>query len=320
MLAQIQEEVSVIHNDRRNAAYIASAPVFKRRRGSQIPNPSTEWYPGKVFDVEDMNDFEAVTIGRNINDMLAEEMQALQLAERLVGIGPAMQGLPAGNSDKRGIYNTGGVLAVMAEGNNRQDTNLRDARSTLSRIGKTSFFVQALYGPDDSALETLPSNMRDQVRETFERIKANPNELRNGMFEIRASSAGMNKEIEKQALLQINGVLGSYAQALQQMSGPIMQAQGAKNGPLTGLYMATLNMAAEMAKRMLRVYDQFDMEGIVPRIEDYFGPNPIPQRTDDLDGGQNNEVGGFASRSQLQSIVGLREQLQNGVGATNLGM
>jgi hypothetical protein len=71
ILQQSQEEASTIHNDRRNNSYIANAPIFKRRSSSLLPNPSTSWYPGKVWDLEDMADFEVVMLGRNYNDMLA---------------------------------------------------------------------------------------------------------------------------------------------------------------------------------------------------------------------------------------------------------
>src|SRR5207249_4238769 len=105
-------------------AFIANAPIFLRKNSSTIPNPSTVYYPGKVFDLDSIDDLNVISFGRNVDPGLDQESQVFQLADRLTAIGPPMQGLAEGQTGKRGVYNTSGTLALLSEGNQRQDTNI----------------------------------------------------------------------------------------------------------------------------------------------------------------------------------------------------
>src|SRR5260370_636221 len=208
LLAQCQEEGSTIHNDRRNNAFIANAPVFKRRSGSLLPNPSTNWYPGKVFDLEAMDDFELVQVGRNFENTLEEEAAVIQYAERLSVIGDVMQGMGSGQMGKKGMYNTGGTLAALSEGNQRQDTNIRDFRMVLGSIGRTCFALQSFYGKTDPSIATFPTEVQAQIRQALE--MTTPAHLTNSTFKVNASSAGVNNEVSRANLLQMASILGQY--------------------------------------------------------------------------------------------------------------
>lgn len=260
LLQMAQEETSWIHNDRRNNSYLANAPVFKRKNGSLLPNPSTNWYPGKVFDLENMDDLEVVAIGRNYSDTLAEENWDIQLAERLSGIGALAQGYAGGMMGKRGIYNATGTLAIMSESNQRQDTNIRDARWVLGQIAKTHVMLQASIGPDDPILNSFPEPLAAQVRQALK--MATPANLRNATVLVKASDAGQNKEVARQNLMQLVGVVGNYGGAVQQMT---MQLVNPNLNPGIRLVMEqTLESMKWMATRLLRAFDEYDAEGVLP--------------------------------------------------------
>lgn len=268
ILGSMQEEVSTIHNDRRNASFLASAPVFKRRSGATVPNPSTTWYPGKVWDLEDMDDFEVVSVGRQLGDLLTEEMQVINIAERIMGIGAPMQGMSAGQSDKRGVYNTGGVLGIISEGNQRQDTNISDARSVLSAVGKNSFLLQARFGADDPSIESFPPEIQENIRAALQEAATSSGaDLR---FQIKASNAGANKEIEKASLLQMSNVLAQYSQTLQQLAPMFLSMP--PQSPMKPLIQKILEMAAWMAKRLLKAFDEYDAEGVIPDVRQLLAP------------------------------------------------
>lgn len=262
LLEQSQEEASVIHNDRRNNNFIANAPVFKRRSGSNLPNPSTNWYPGKVFDVEDMDDFEMVLTGRNYNDTLMEEQACLQLAERLSGIGPLMQGMSSGNMGKKGMYNTGGTLAVLSEGNQRQDTNIRDFRQVLSRIAKVAFSLQSYYGKDDPTIGVFPEAVQAQIRQALE--MATTERLHTTTFEVKTSNAGSNSEVAKASLMQMAAILGQYGNTVQGMTQALANPQ--LNPSIRAIMMETITMHKWMAARLLRSFDEYDAEGVLPDV------------------------------------------------------
>jgi hypothetical protein len=163
LLGQSQEEASRIHNERRDNSTIASSICFKRRSGSLIPNPSTNWYPGKVWDLEDMTDLDTFDVGRNYEDMIPQEDYTFTLAEKLSGIGELMQGASQGMLGQRGVYNTTGTLSVLAEGNQRQDTNIKDLRSALSRVIKVASRLQATFGQSDPFIQSLPAEAQQGV-------------------------------------------------------------------------------------------------------------------------------------------------------------
>lgn len=318
VLEASQEEVSGMHNDRRNNSFIASAPVFKRRSGSLLPNPSTNWYPGKVFDLEDMADFEAVTIGRAANDTLQEEAVVLQYCERLMGLSPVMQGMSAGAMGKKGMYNTGGTLAVLAEGNQRQDTNIRDFRCVLSRIAKTAYTLQSYYGKDDPAIDAFPAKVQEQIRRALDMSSAT--RLANTTFEVKASNAGANSEVGKANLMQMASILGQYG---NQVQGMVQQLANPQLNPSIRLVMNdVIKMQAWMAKRLLRAWDEYDAEEMLPdvvAIEQTVPGGGKGTKTEIEGAGQGGMVNGGAgpaggplSREGLQSLSQMLESMGGG--------
>ena len=54
ILEESQEEQAQIHNSRRDANTIANIPGWKKKMYGNVPDPSSSWYPGKVFELENM--------------------------------------------------------------------------------------------------------------------------------------------------------------------------------------------------------------------------------------------------------------------------
>lgn len=301
IIGQAQEEVSQIHNDRRNSSFLASAPVFKRKNGSNIPNPSTNWYPGKVWDLDETDDLEIVSLGRDTGDMINEELHVLSLCERLMGIGPIMQGAAIGGSNK-GVYNTGGTLAVMGEGNQRQDTNVRDAREVLSDIGKCAFFLQSHFASDDPTLRYLSPEVANAVKEAFK--QTNASRINYTQFAIKASSAGTNREVEKASLLQMANFLAQHSKTLLELTPQFI---GAQNPVLKMMMEKVMEMSGWMAQRLLAAYNEHDAEGVLPDVRQILngGGAPAPIQGAGPSGvvpGGTGEPGGPVSPQVLQQI------------------
>lgn len=324
LLDTCQEEATVIHNDRRNNSYLSNAPQFKRRNGSLLPNPSSDWYPGKVWDLESMEDLEVFDVGRVYDSMLDQEANVFQYAERLSGIGPVMQGNAAGFSGKRGVYNAMGTIALLQESNQRQDTNIRDVREVLSVIGRDCFYLQGRFGVDDPYLSVLDGKTAEQVRRALQFATTPGFDLTR--FEVKASSAAGNKEVERQNLLQIASVLAQYGQSAQGMVVQLVNPQ--LNPGLRQIMLDTLKMQKWMAARLLRAFDEYDAEGVLPNalaaIEKALpggSGKPEEELPDELpmESGGSPDTAGLFTREGLGALASLPLPQQGAFGEVGMG-
>ncbi len=315
ILEGMQEEASAIHNDRRNNSYIANAPMFKRRNGSLIPNPSDTIYPGKVWDLESMEDFEVFNFGRNYDSMLDQEMNVFNLCDRAVGIGPVMQGYAQGMMGKRGIYNAQGTLAILSESNQRQDTNIRDARQVLGSIARSALALQAAYDPDDPTIEMFTPEAQAQIRAAMQR--ATPSTLSRTFFKVEASNAGANKEVERQNHLQMAQILAQYGNAVQQFGLQLANPQ--LNPAIRAIISETVKMQRWMATRLLRVFDEYDAEGVLPDVFRALGQPGTPPTGMEGGGPPELQLGPAAGNGAPVSREFLQAISQMAPAAGNLG-
>jgi hypothetical protein len=275
ILGQSQEEASRIHNERRDNSTIASSVVFKRKKGSLLPNPSTNWYPGKVWDLDSMDDLDMINVGRNYDDMIQQEDYVFQLAEKLTGTSEVLQGASSGTMGKRGVYNTGGTIAMMQESNQRQDTNIRDVRTAMSATAILCSMQQAAFGQDDPFIQTFDPDTQKLLKQAFGMLKGQAG--RYIRHEVKASDAGVNKEVEKMNLMQCAQTLGQYGQAIQGMVTQL--ANPTLNPAIKAVILATAQMQKWMAQRLLEQFDEFDAKELIPDVADIMAQNqPQPQQ------------------------------------------
>lgn len=262
ILSQGQEEVSQIHNERRNLSVMTSAPIILKKEGARIPGQGNNvFYPGKVYTVEDMDDFSVQTIGGNYQDMIAEENHSLSLADRVSGISAGMQAASQGGQGKGGVYNTQGTMAVMAEGNQRQDTNIKDFRLCLGGVIKAMFALQREMDPQDPTIGQLPQKMQPLVMRAME--MSTPDQLARSVFEVRVSDAAMNAEARKANLMTMANTLSQFSQQQQQLAGIAINEQ--MNPVLRKIAMETITMQHGIASALL---NEFDLHGMIDDIPD----------------------------------------------------
>jgi len=262
ILSQGQEEVSQIHNERRNLSVMTSAPIILKKEGARTPGQSSNvFYPGKVYNVEDMDDFSVQTIGGNYQDMIAEENHSLSLADRVSGISAGMQAASQGGQGKGGVYNTQGTMAVMAEGNQRQDTNIKDFRLCLGGVIKAMFGLQREIEPDDPAIGQLPQKMQPLVRQAMQ--MSTPDQLARSIFEVRVSDAAMNAEARKANLMTMANTLSQFSQ--QQLQLAAQAVNESMNPVMRTIAFETLQMQHGIARALL---NEFDLHGLIDDIPD----------------------------------------------------
>jgi len=293
ILEQDQEEAAQIHNFRRDANVIANTPTWKKKRYADVPNPATDWYPGAIIELDEMDDLEMLSSQINYNSMIDEEQFVMSNAERKLGISPSMQGFGQGQAaGKRGIYATGATLALLSEGNRRFDIYLQRLRYPLHRIGRLTVQSYNQFAP----------NYFDKFGEKGRAIKSAFGLVdREGklLFDPSAATASTNREIDRQNLLQMAGVLAQYYTQIIQLSQLVVTMP--QGNPLSGVIFQVLSSAHDLASRILFAFDQGDRGRLVPDVAQLLAgqpggappaqPSPVP------------EAAGAVQPSQLENVL-----------------
>lgn len=265
ILEQSQEEIAQIHNARRDANTIANVPAWKKKRLADVASPSTEWFPGKVFEVDSMDDIEPLAFGGNYNSMVEEESFMMQTAERYTGVTPAMQGMGAGVNGKRGTYASQGTLAMIAEGNRRIDVFIKRLRMPFNTLGKRIYTSYRDFG-DPNVWNNFSQNGK-LLTTTFQRDL----QLQGGntFFELAASDAGANRETDRSGLLLMANTMSSYYHELVSFAQIIVSAPD--GSPFKELGLQVMDGARDLANRLLFVFDVGDRERLLPDLRKVLG-------------------------------------------------
>ena len=297
ILEQSQEEQAQIHNARRDSNLIANMPGWKKRKYAEVPNPATEWYPGKVFELEDMDDLQPLTFPTTYNSLIEEENFLLQLSERYSGISPPMQGYGAGTlQGKRGIYSSMGTMAMLAEGNRRIDVYIRRMRTPFHRLGNLIYQSYKGFQPEGQEFQALGERGQN-IKKTF-KFKE-PDGFKGYFFEIGASTASANKEVDRtNLLLMSNTMAGYYRQIVEAAQGA---AQLPKGHPLQELIFQVLDGAKDLADRLLFYFDIGDRKKLIPDIRKVFGGRP-PASADSSNIDRMSQASGPVSNEQLADL------------------
>jgi hypothetical protein len=303
VLEQSQEEVAQIHNARRDGNMIANVPGWKKKRHADVPNPATEWYPGCVIELDEMDDLEPLQFGGNYNSMLDEEQFVMSWAEKLIGISPAMQGYGAGQAaGKRGVYATGATMALLSEGNQRLDIFIRRLRAPFHHVANTTMSAYQRFYPD------YFKQFGDNGNAIAAAIDAG---TRSGklLYDLSASEASSNRETDRQNLLQMANVVGPYYQQI--LGAAQLYNQLPPNDPTRPIISSILSGARDLAQRILFAFNIGDRDRILPDVSKILegGAGPIrPAQPGGLPG-----PAGIIQPSELENILKATRSVSGGV-------
>jgi len=216
-LGTFQEELSSIHNNRRDNQTIANLKAFRVDPDSPL-NKGYRIYPGAMLPAK-KDELEALDMGTPVQGEIDSERQTMDLAERRSGVSPPMQGQGAGTNTKRGIYTAMGTLSVMQEGNTRTDLNITDIRYAHTKLGRLISKLYASFGIGER--EVMFGERGKQIKEALDAMLSGKMALA-----ITAATSSVNREIEKQNDLMLMGVSERYHQyvtgMLQAAGNPMM--------------------------------------------------------------------------------------------------
>ena len=248
-----QETATKLLNAQIDNVLLANTRMFAAPLGSNI-QPNEPIYPGKVWLLGPDERIQEIRLSEVYPSLPTVFHQILQIAEMRTAVSEIRQGNLQGLPSRTPATS---LLSILREGNKRFDMILTNVRDTDSEIGLRvlqnlaqhfpddqerwiAFFMQALGERDAQLfLEVLASSVAD-IEESFG-------------VSVTATSAQVNKEVEKQAfigLLQIVGQVGAQLVQVAQL------AQSSQPGtPIYETSVALYSGGVELLKQLLARFD-----------------------------------------------------------------
>lgn len=254
MLKAYQDEIGECHRQRINAKTLSNTTAFRVNKNSKL-HSILQFYPG-VLVPADQNEIEKLDLNNPQADNLDGENLTLALVKERTGIDPATGGTGGGIvNQKRGIYSSQGTFAVLQQQNSRTGLRMSDMRSAHSRAGSKFAKLYANFGLGIK-LRQFGDNA-DALRDAFSNIKSGKLGL-----SVRASTASMNKELEKQNDIMLSQTLGQ----LYQGDAQIIQAMAMQGMPeeLKEYYVETLRAKQALYKQIVQNFGHDDAARLIP--------------------------------------------------------
>ena len=259
ILWYFQEEASEKHNGRNDNQTVANTRVWRVSPESKL-HQGYRIYPSAMLPAEE-GEIEPMAHGEISSTNMDEERLTLELAERRSGVSPPQQGFGAGTmSGKRGVYSAMGTLSLLQEGNRRSDLTLSDIRDAHVRLGR---IVTRQYH-ELGAGSTFCTERYKLFGERGEIIKKALRMLveRKMGIPVYASSASVNKEVEKQNDIMLSQIVAKHYSMISQL---LMQLnQGAIPPQVKEYSLQIIDASNYLMKGILKHFDHDDVDRLIP--------------------------------------------------------
>jgi len=285
MLEDIQNELSTIHNQRLDNATIANTRMWKRKKGAIIG--IDEIYPGCFIDVDEMDDITGEQLGDIYPSLLREEMHTEVYGERRTGISDYTVGRESSAIGSRATATS--TLALIKEGNKRFMMFENGIRDTLVDIAHQLIALyQQFSDPNNLMYEMFSETEKQYIQKYF----SLPDEYsrQHVLVEVPATSETTNKDLEKQALLTLMGVMQQFYTTIMQAFSVAANPQAPE--PVKNLAIQGAQAGSKLMERILEAFDFRDPETFVPDIEQLLGiQNQMVAQMNNLQGVINGQTG-----------------------------
>jgi hypothetical protein len=273
LLERYQEELSTVHNQRLDNATAANTRALRVSPRARNLDANVELYPMALL-VGEKDDIEAIQIADVYPSSFENENVTLAHAQSRAGISPAISGSGGGGPQKKtGSYSSAGTLATMQESNSRVNLDASDFRHAHVKLGSLLTAMYAKYGVGDRAkMFGLDADILKSALKEFDKNRL--------AIPIRASTASLNREMDKQSDMLLAGLLQRHytavGQLMQAMSSPMIQPE------VKDYMVKTVRSLDRFIKRVMKdfQYDQPEQYVPEPKLPDFSegqgGKNPPP--------------------------------------------
>ncbi len=257
----LQEEVSTIHNQRRDSAHLGNMLMYIAKMAGQLPDtirPKNGLVIKTPGGADDIREFRP-SIGVVPIDM-AEEDSVMRLAAMTVGMNDVDLGKissPVGRAAATSI------MALMQEGARRFDLNVTQIRAALTEQAHqvTELWqVYGLPGPDETG---SPEQVLDEEDAVLVRaLLEQPASLRGIInIQLNASTAAVNREVEKQSNMQLMALVQQHGQMVAQQASLIINPVTPPE--IKAILVKTIEGLETTLKKTFQSFDAFDLESVL---------------------------------------------------------
>jgi hypothetical protein len=257
MLEHYQEDVSTKHNQRADNGTLQNTSIVLTGHHSKLGG-GFGIFPMATLPVNP-DEFSIEQLGTQAGSSVNEEELTIALAKARCGTNmPDSGGTGSGTVNKKGAYSSMGTFAVLQMGTRRVNINITDFRYLHLNVGQKCLKEYAEFGIGDR-LKYLGEQAK-YLQKALDNIKKGRLEL-----PIRAATASINKEVEKQnGMLFVNVMqrhYGAVAQILQGIQNPVMPPE------MKEYLLGSIGGMAYIMSKLLRAFGYDDINRMQPELE-----------------------------------------------------
>jgi hypothetical protein len=264
-----QEETSTMHNQRLDGHTLANSVMMKGRKGIGIKEDEPI-FPGRWFLVDEMDDIEPMSMGRNFDSSIQDEQMTMSYATKRTGVNDYVMG----NSANASIGYAAAYTNVMQhqEAAKRFDQTLREIRQAVSDSGRRLVELYQQFNQEGKVF----SVMGQQDGQLVNQVLQFPLELiRHSIaIDVTASSASLNKDVTIRTNTIIMQMVTQFYMQLMQGIQLIINPQVPELMRAVALQMVM--GGTTLMRRLLDSYNVQDIDEIVPRMEEFLGGQQQP--------------------------------------------
>lgn len=282
MLRQIAEGITTQFRQFIDNATLANVRIWKGKRGSGL-RKDMKLYPGKLILLNDTTDLVPEAMGEIYSSQLNVLGSLREAGERRTGLSDVHLGIESPRVVNR--MPATNMLSILQEGSRRFDLTIRDIRHAMAQVGEATLQLYQQFHPVG-----VPFNLLGEEGRLVEEIWSVPREPFHGQLSVAvtATSQASNRELEKQSLQQLMGILEGYYTKMMELS--VLMANPQVPGESKELAVQISDAAGEAVRRLLQAYSVPDPGTFVPNVSQLLRR----QQTQGVmpNGGQGGAAGG----------------------------
>ncbi len=303
MLADIQEEVTTIHNQRLDNATLSNTKIFKKVKGANLG--PLDVYPGAFLEVDNVEDIEEFDLGTEHSTLLPEELHSVSIGEKRSGVSDYTVGRESAAIGSNATATS--TIALIREGNKRFRMSIKDVREALNKIAHQVIMLYQQFAPEGEVMyEIFDDEEKALVAQyfnlPFEYTKTHV------YIDTPALSESNNQEIERQTYMTLLEVIEKFYMG-------IGNAVMVMSNPMVAQYPAVQQVAAQgiqaatgILERLLESFEIRDTKRFVPDVDALLQAAVMSQQMGEIYGQSAAQGAQSGSNGAAQGNAGQKQQ------------